>query len=135
MLTIPDEFKPSPYRWLDETSTPFFLRSCYVGIFQAIISLMSTQGNKGVIVTGNPGIGKTYFLLYCLYRFGSEKYVVYYQDISTHTIYKISDGNLSIYDGENPPQNSIFLINSGDRPEFPDKHLATHVKFTYGLFT
>ncbi len=129
MVTIPDEFKSLSYRWLDLTSTPFFCRSCYLDIFQAIILRM--KEHKGVIVTGNPGIGKTYFLLYCLYRFASDNYVIIYQDISTQTIYKISEGSLSLYEhGEKLPLNSIFLINSGEKPAFPDKHIATHVKFT-----
>jgi len=69
------------------------------------------------VVTGNPGIGKTYFLLYCLRRFSHLDIPVLYQNISTNSLYLITaDGEIRFFseDEDEVPDTAVFLINSGD---------------------
>ena len=47
-----------------------WFRRCYQGLFDKILHLYNeNKPETGVLVTGNPGIGKSFFLIYLLIRF------------------------------------------------------------------
>ena len=56
--------------WLWEKDSVLFERQCDKDLFSKI-SAMKEAGKDscGVVVMENPGIGKSWFLMYCLYRF------------------------------------------------------------------
>jgi hypothetical protein len=115
-MPIPENLKGVPFRWLDNTSTPFYCRPCYDGIFQRLCALRQ-GGDSCIVVTGNPGIGKTYFLLYCLRQFSHLDFPILYQNISTNSLYLITaDGEIRFFseDEDEVPDRTVFLINSGD---------------------
>ncbi|KJE97935.1 hypothetical protein CAOG_009152 [Capsaspora owczarzaki ATCC 30864] len=65
-LTLPDGVF-----WLGnyKLGSVLMVRSCYYGLFDAIInSLANAEHKNSWIVTGNPGIGKTFFSAYFVYR-------------------------------------------------------------------
>jgi hypothetical protein len=103
-------------------------------IFREIEKLL-IEKQSGAIVTGNPGIGKTYFLLYCLKQFAGQREIIY-EDISTKKYYVITkEGELSYFDPEclsERMKESIFLVNSGEslHPAQPNKMIASSVAFT-----
>ena len=45
-----------------------YVRPCYVTLFANLVELI-TEGRFNAMVTGNPGIGKSYFYLYAIFRF------------------------------------------------------------------
>ena len=45
-----------------------YVRPCYVTLFAKLVELI-TEGRFNAMVTGNPGIGKSYFYLYVIFRF------------------------------------------------------------------
>lgn len=49
-----------------------FIRKCYSEVFDILISRLAT-GRKRTAISGTPGIGKSHFFMYLLYRFFKEK--------------------------------------------------------------
>lgn len=48
-----------------------FIRADYVGMYDELMSVFAL-GNKKVVVSGNPGIGKSWFGVYFAYRLLTE---------------------------------------------------------------
>ena len=53
-----------------------YVRHCYVTLFDELVKLIKERSIKGArfnaMMTGNPGIGKSYFYLYVIFRFIKE---------------------------------------------------------------
>ncbi|TPX63254.1 hypothetical protein CcCBS67573_g08731 [Chytriomyces confervae] len=67
-------FDPAP-TFCAEIPKQFFIRKCYPRMFQLIwekalygINSMEERGTSGFAITGNPGIGKSVFLFYVMWR-------------------------------------------------------------------
>ena len=45
-----------------------YVRRCYVALFDELVKLIQ-EGRFNAMITGNPGIGKSYFYLYVIFRF------------------------------------------------------------------
>ena len=66
---------PESVGWVTENVRHMFVRPCWVKLYGIIVSKMEgRQGTdgEGIILTGNPGIGKSWFLSYVLYRVANE---------------------------------------------------------------
>jgi hypothetical protein len=67
-------------QWLTEPSPNLFIRQCHEGLFNIIQKLSQPQlPEQGIVVTGNSGFGKSWFLLYCLLRLAQEKKTVFFK--------------------------------------------------------
>lgn len=56
--------------WILEKNSVLFERQCYKDLFSKISALEEAgKDSLGAAVMGNPGIGKSWFLMYCLYCF------------------------------------------------------------------
>jgi hypothetical protein len=86
--------------WLLEESSILFERQCDKDLFN-IISDIEKPGKalQGVVVTGNPGIGKSWFLMYLLYRFVLEKRTIVYHHAKKNQGWLFrSDGSVLYFD-------------------------------------
>eukprot|EP00276_Gloeochaete_wittrockiana_P000257 CAMPEP_0184673574 /NCGR_PEP_ID=MMETSP0308-20130426/86752_1 /TAXON_ID=38269 /ORGANISM="Gloeochaete witrockiana, Strain SAG 46.84" /LENGTH=516 /DNA_ID=CAMNT_0027121073 /DNA_START=942 /DNA_END=2492 /DNA_ORIENTATION=- len=52
-----------------EVAVPIYVRRSYKTLFAYLYSEYKCRARTHFLLTGNPGIGKTWFSLYCLYRF------------------------------------------------------------------
>jgi len=68
-------------------TTQILLRNCYKTLFRRIKSLEKKYKDKCcIIVTGNPGIGKSYFLCYLIWKYALEKRVVIFESAREYHI-------------------------------------------------
>ena len=67
---------PVDCSWLEEPgseSIPMLIRKSYVEIFDSMMATANAeQGIRGYVTLGNPGVGKSRFLSYCLWRFAKD---------------------------------------------------------------
>ena len=64
---------PSDRRWMCADAQHMFVRKCWEELFGIVVQQMSrgVRGN-GVVITGNPGIGKSWFLNYAMLRLARD---------------------------------------------------------------
>jgi len=67
----------------------------------------------GLVITGNPGIGKSWFINYCLYRFASEKKTVFVESVSQNKAWLFRP-NLPVLLFD--PASSVAFPNELDNP-------------------
>ena len=71
-------FNDTSVDWPIAGKNPLFIRKCHDGIFQKMYDRMK-QDKPGIILIGNPGLGKSFSIPYHLWRFVREdKTVVVY---------------------------------------------------------
>mmetsp|Transcript_12456 Transcript_12456/g.37376 ORF Transcript_12456/g.37376 Transcript_12456/m.37376 type:complete len:698 (-) Transcript_12456:1189-3282(-) len=66
---------PEGVGWVTENARHMFVRPCWVKLYDVVMGKMESRAGtkgEGIILTGNPGIGKSWFLSYVLYRVASE---------------------------------------------------------------
>ncbi|KAM9968652.1 hypothetical protein ACTFIW_000523 [Dictyostelium discoideum] len=107
------------FRLINEDNESILIRKCYKDLFNRITDTISfndeddSRQNINVLITGNPGIGKTYFSIYSLSRLlkESKKNIVYqsYNSPATY-IFPISE-NENINNNNNNNNN----INTNNR--------------------
>ena len=70
---------PDNSRFL-ESPSKIFLRNCYEDLYHLILE----EKGRNILITGNPGVGKSYFSLYVMYRLLCEKKdcKIWYESIS-----------------------------------------------------
>jgi len=66
---------------LEGLGQALYVRPCYLRLLERIVALWrgSVIGKRGVVVSGNPGIGKSLFLCYVMLRAAIEKRTVAYE--------------------------------------------------------
>jgi len=114
---------PKQILWLTAglSSSPLLIRRCYVDLFEEVKQLHSI-GSPGVIITGNPGIGKSYFLMYCLIRFGCfENKAVVFQSIQKMKMWLFKGKEKPIcLQYPYPDANAdVYLVDSGSPSSEP----------------
>jgi len=98
---------PDGVHWLTEPESLLFLRDCHLGLYDIISRLSAPQElERGVVITGNPGIGKSWLLSYCLYRFAKEKKIVFFESVRTDERWLFKpDGTVTQIEGTRwPPE-------------------------------
>jgi len=63
---------PSGTKWIPGATNRLFVRQCYQDVFD-LICKKRDQGKTRFIISGNPGIGKTYFLAYLIFQLKKRK--------------------------------------------------------------
>ena len=77
---------PADCNWLDEEpdskSTPMLIRRSYVEIFDSMMSIANENSEiRGYVTLGNPGVGKSRYLSYCLWRFARDGKRVFFESV------------------------------------------------------
>ena len=93
-------------------------------LFDEILAFKArTPGAKGVLVTGNPGIGKSWFLCYCLWRLAQMKSTLFYEHCGMGMAWLLSpNGHVVEYDLQKswayPPElqsaDTFYLFDPAD---------------------
>jgi len=95
----------SGVNWLLEDSSILFVRKCDEDLFSKILDVERLGiALKGVLVTGNPGIGKSWFAMLCLMQFAKLGRTVVYEhaDESRGWLF-CKDGSILCYKTNNRP--------------------------------
>eukprot|EP00878_Enallax_costatus_P008406 GHUV01008787.1.p1 GENE.GHUV01008787.1~~GHUV01008787.1.p1 ORF type:complete len:358 (+),score=92.39 GHUV01008787.1:492-1565(+) len=90
-----------PYYQLPNLLTqPVYLRKCYKPIFDGLFGCdVQSRKQRGLVLTGTPGIGKSVFAVYIIWRLAQVRQVVFYQ-------YGMLGGNIAAYRWDfRDPQN------------------------------
>ena len=61
-------FNDPSFDWTVSGNDPLFIRKCHDDIFQKTFEVMQ-DGGSGIIMIGNPGLGKSFSIPYHLWRF------------------------------------------------------------------
>eukprot|EP01125_Pyxidicula_operculata_P022264 TRINITY_DN89_c0_g3_i1.p1 TRINITY_DN89_c0_g3~~TRINITY_DN89_c0_g3_i1.p1 ORF type:complete len:168 (-),score=17.62 TRINITY_DN89_c0_g3_i1:291-794(-) len=93
---------PTGVHWLTEKSPFLFVRQCDRDLYDIVRKLADDKSSgKGVIITGNPGIGKSWFLSYCLFRLAQEqkkKTTVFFESVSRNEAWLFNpDGTVQFF--------------------------------------
>eukprot|EP01124_Arcella_intermedia_P014092 TRINITY_DN20481_c0_g1_i1.p1 TRINITY_DN20481_c0_g1~~TRINITY_DN20481_c0_g1_i1.p1 ORF type:complete len:343 (-),score=49.68 TRINITY_DN20481_c0_g1_i1:50-1051(-) len=123
---------PKGLRWLTGSSPHLFVRNCDKDLFD-IIHKRYQEGSPGAILTGNPGIGKSWFLSYCLLRFAQQGQSVYYQSAGENLAWLFRpDGLVRLFEApatvpaeiRDSPSSTVYLFDPSG--PFPAEPIATH---------
>jgi hypothetical protein len=88
---------PNEEEWMSFSSSILFVRSFYKDFFDKHIG--KYKKNSGVVVLGTPGIGKSAFGSYCVYRGLQDGKTVVYQTM---------DGSMRVYTSDSVTWGSTF---------------------------
>mmetsp|Transcript_1142 Transcript_1142/g.1461 ORF Transcript_1142/g.1461 Transcript_1142/m.1461 type:complete len:538 (+) Transcript_1142:34-1647(+) len=114
-----------------ERFSELIVRDCYKKLFDIILDSYGTAESQGTIVTGNPGIGKSYFLFYCLFRFIKLGKTVVFESSqqNSYWLYRPNEATLCL-EGVSP--EDVFLEQLRSRSTVflfdPNKDSPTSVK-------
>jgi hypothetical protein len=126
VATLPDDCN-----WLDEDpgsiSTPMLIRKSFVEIFDSMMEIAGANPNiRGYVTLGNPGVGKSRFLSYCLWQFARVGKRVFYESVLYGAVWSFEpNGHVSkrARGPEFPFQtakNDLYLFDPyGDQPDEP----------------
>jgi hypothetical protein len=72
---------PAPFSFFTETRTdmPLYVRPCYNDLWRLVLRAIETKPGRGVVFSGNPGIGKSWLLNYFLIKLLQDKKTVVFQ--------------------------------------------------------
>ena len=117
--------------WLTEPSPLLFVRKCHADLFDIVMGLYKPQlPGRGIVITGNPGIGKSWFLSYCLLRLANEKRTVFFESVRTDERWLFKpDGTVTQIKGDWPLEtgdpSTVFLFDPyGGAPREPERVTA-----------
>jgi hypothetical protein len=104
-------FVKTPKSFVDSKNSTLCVRNCHKELC-SIIEEARTNNGDGALVTGNPGIGKSWFLMYLLLFYVKNGFTVIYELCSRSRAWKIQpDANkVTILELENP-RNSLGEFN------------------------
>ncbi|RGB23711.1 hypothetical protein C1646_527493 [Rhizophagus diaphanus] len=105
---------PKGVHFLGEINEPstLFIRSCYRHLLDIVLDNNSSVRN--LIITGNPGIGKTYFGYYLLYNLIQRNQTVMYDSHSTGHVIVFDQEAFYLYEVLNADQIRAFLSNANN---------------------
>lgn len=90
---------PEGTGWFGQTRLhyPVYIRNCYKGLWVEVKKLEADM-NPRVVITGNPGIGKTHFLLYILRELlqAGRKVLLHISAMDAMDCYFCDGGNISL---------------------------------------
>jgi len=122
---------PKGCSWLHEegdmNSMPMLIRSSYSDLFDKMMELKANVKTlRGYVLTGNPGIGKSCFLSYCLWRFAKEGKTVIFESVEREGAWLfLPNGSVSFHRRKVLPaeaslSTSYYLFDPyGDEPDEP----------------
>jgi hypothetical protein len=84
-----------PAFFLRKQINEIWIRDCYESLFDTIFQRYQPKmPERGVLVTGNPGIGKSFFLLYAMWRFVRLNITVIFESAEQGKVYLFKAGRL-----------------------------------------
>jgi len=107
---------PKGCTWMTEDAEHMFVRPCWRKLFGILSELRASKTSfikgqrRGVIVTGNPGIGKSWFLNYVLYRVARD------EPSSSVVFESVGDGLLWVFS----PDGSVRRHHWEDRRDITE---------------
>lgn len=120
---------PNGKQWLCglEVGQPLFVRECYAWFYEEAIRKMdATPKCRGLIYTGNPGIGKSVWLNYALVRFLQDDYAVVLERAKMSDYFVFRDGVCSHQEKrvrisvlEELPEKSVYLFDPDENDSHP----------------
>ena len=122
---------PDGVKWLTESRSELFIRPCNKNIYEMVRKRLNGTPERGVVITGNPGIGKSWSLCYFLMELAKEEKprTVVFESVALDKMWVFrSDGTTSVIDGPrtqtHPPEfddpHTVYLFDTaGDAPREP----------------
>lgn len=109
---------PEGCSWLNESADapalPMLIRRSYSDLFSILMTLAATLKSTpfaGCVLTGNPGIGKSYFLSYMFWHFAKQGKTIVFESLANNDMWLfLPDGTVSLHDRS--PQNRPNALNS-----------------------
>src|SRR5688572_20816906 len=82
-----------------EKSRILFVCDCTKKLFDKIMAFKNVRAeSQGVVLTGNPGIGKSWFLRYCLFQLARLEATIFYEYVAGRVAWLfLPDGSVSEY--------------------------------------
>jgi hypothetical protein len=120
---------PDGKQWLCglDVAQPFFIRECYSWFYEeAVRKMAGVPKCRGLIYTGNPGIGKSTWLNYALVRFLQDGYVVVLERAKASDYFVFRDGICTHKENQvNPfllselPEKAVYLFDPDENDSHP----------------
>ena len=102
---------PGDCNWLDEEpgskSRPMLIRKSFVKIFDSIMASVSDRTVRGYVTLGNPGVGKSRFLSYCLWRCARNGKRAFFESVAHGAVWSFE------------PSGQVFARDRGSNASFP----------------
>jgi len=126
VVTLPDDCN-----WLDEEpsskSTPMLIRKSFVEIFDSMMAIVTLNPRiRGYVMLGNPGVGKSRFLSYCLWRFAEIGKRVFFESVEHGMVWSFEPSGQVIAHDRGPKfpfdttEDDLYLFDPyGDQPDEP----------------
>lgn len=120
------------HQWLtsNHKGMQLFVRECYPRMF-ALATDIAKQNGGGLVFTGNPGIGKSWFLNYALWKLLQDNKTVLFESVSKNTLWLFKDGKVEmtkpdeatkrseLYDAVKSDQDAWYLFDPGEIAKEP----------------
>ena len=121
---------PDGIEWLTEPRSELFIRSSTENVFTIVRRRLNGTKANGVVITGNPGIGKSWTLCYFLMKLAKEKRTVVFESADADRTWVFrSDGTTStirhprsqVFDPVelDDPQSVYLFDTAGSNPREP----------------
>ena len=90
-------------------SHELYVRDCWVEMYEVMEDMLKA-GYQRIAVTGTPGIGKSQFLQYFMWRL-AQKNESFLHETFPQMVHKYSPGNLATYNYDNMPSGLPYLVD------------------------
>lgn len=108
---------PENHSWIAQVpSRHLYVRQCCSKLYQHLVTLKDA-GNKGAVITGNPGIGKSWFLNYLLFKWITDKKGrVYFQSQEEQMSWLFSEEGVSVvYHPQLLEADDLYLFDPAEK--------------------
>ena len=90
-------------------SHELYVRDCWVEMYEVMEDMLKS-GCQRIVVTGTPGIGKSQFLQYCMWRM-AQKNEAFLHETYPQMVHMYSPGNFATYNYNNIPSGLPYLVD------------------------
>ena len=90
-------------------SHELYVRDCWVEMYEVMEDMLKS-GCQRIVVTGTPGIGKSQFLQYCMWRM-AQKNEAFLHETYPQIVSLYSPGNLATHNYNNIPSGLPYLVD------------------------
>ena len=90
-------------------SHELYVRDCWVEMYEVMEDMLKS-GCQRIVVTGTPGIGKSQFLQYCMWRL-AQKNEAFLHETFPQKVRMYSPGNFATYNYDNIPSGLPYLVD------------------------
>ena len=90
-------------------SHELYVRDCWVEMYEVMEDMLKS-GCQRIVVTGTPGIGKSQFLQYCMWRM-AQKNEAFLHETYPQMVHMYSPGNFATHNYNNIPSGLPYLVD------------------------